>query len=202
MKDANHCSKGTISGFISWVVKLVQLKHKLYNFSWTHKSNLEKKLSQSCVKDVSMLSQGFPKVFPNLSPSCLHVVPSDAILCPFSFQVVPRCTKWCYSFVHVVPNWCPRVVQFTSGAKLPQVVPKCCQCISSGAKWSSFTFPCGHKIFWVSASAFDIAAVAGMPVYIMLSLRTFVIWKGMLVCCWIRSRSGGVFDLKRGSDLT
>ena len=87
-----------------------------------------------------------------------------------------------------------------------QVVPSGTKVLSmyfpSGAKWSSFTFPCGHKIFWVSASAFDIAAVAGMPVYIMLLLRTFVIWKGMLVCCWIRSRSGGVFDLKRGSDVS
>ena len=61
MKDANYCSKGTSSGFISWDVKLVQLKRKLYNFSWTHKSNLEKKWSQSCVKDVSMLSQRSPR---------------------------------------------------------------------------------------------------------------------------------------------
>ena len=107
-------------------------------------------LCQSFVKVASKLCQTFVKLVSKLSHSYPEL-PTCAKVFSMQFSSGAKCSSICQ-------KWCPSFVH---------VVPK---------RWQVVSFSIYVTSCWVRA--FDIAAVAVMPLYIMLLLRRVKKWLG------------------------
>ena len=142
--------------FLYWISFLFEIPFLVvcnywYCQKWPYAAHkVVSKLCQSCVKVASKLCQTCVKLVSKLSHSYPER-PTCAKVFSMQFSSGAKCSSICQ-------KWCPSFVH---------VVPKRWQVVSI----SIYVTSC-----WVRA--FDIAAVAVMPLYIMLLLRRVKKWLG------------------------